>query len=63
MSVSCISASTPVAVRKPTTANVAPVKSEPNVNNANKTKDASTAQPTQSPPLPPGQGTRVNQIL
>jgi hypothetical protein len=63
MSVSCVSASTPVAVRKPITADVAPVKSDPNIDNANKSKDASTAQPTQSAPLPPGQGTRIDQIL
>jgi hypothetical protein len=56
MSVSSITAPAPVAVPQPTTAHAPPAQTDASSN------DASTAQPTPPAPLPPGQGTRIDQL-
>jgi hypothetical protein len=56
MSVSSIPASTPVAPPAPSQ------PPAPNLNNDPNANTASRAQPTVPAPLPPGQGTRVDQI-
>jgi hypothetical protein len=57
MNISSIAASTPV---QPATA-VQPQK--PDATNDQDANDAGAAQPTVQPPLPPGQGTRINQLV
>jgi hypothetical protein len=59
MSISSIPPSAPTPITYPDTS--ATATKPPDVNaDAN---DAGAAQPTVQPPLPPGQGTRVNQLV
>jgi hypothetical protein len=58
MSISSIPASAPAPVSYyDTSATTPPVKTDTN------TSDAGTSEPPAQPPLPPGQGTRVNQLV
>jgi hypothetical protein len=57
MNISSITPSTPV---QPATT-VQPQK--PDATKNNDATDAGAAQPTVQPPLPPGQGTRINQLV
>jgi hypothetical protein len=56
MSISSITASTPV---NPPATSTAPT---PNVQTDSDANDAGAAQPPVQAPLPPGQGTRIDQI-
>jgi hypothetical protein len=58
MSISSISA--PPAVQPAYTANQ---NTPPIVNNSNDNDDAGAAQPPTPAPLPPGQGTRIDQLV
>jgi hypothetical protein len=59
MSISSISASTPV---NPVPPPAASASKTPDAQTAADTNDASTAQPPVQAPLPPGQGTRIDQL-
>jgi hypothetical protein len=56
MNISSISALTPINPPDPSVSQTPAVQPDDNSN------DASTAQPPAPAPLPPGQGTRVNQL-
>jgi hypothetical protein len=56
MNISSISAPTPVNLPDPSVSKAPDVQPDDNSN------DASAAQPPAQAPLPPGQGTRVNQL-
>jgi len=56
MNISSIAASTPVTPPDPVTSKT------PDPQNDNDTNDAGAAQPPVQAALPPGQGTRINQI-
>ncbi|MBV9564384.1 MAG: hypothetical protein JOY90_28680 [Bradyrhizobium sp.] len=58
MAISSISTAVPTAPVGSTTPNPPQVK-----NDINPVNDTSTHQPTPPPPLPPGQGTRVDQYV
>jgi hypothetical protein len=61
-SISSISVATPVTAPNPVSANTPNAQSSdaPNDNDAD---DAGAAQPTVQAPLPPGQGTRIDQLV
>ena len=60
MSISSIPAPAPVT---PITYPDTPTTKAPEVTANPDANDAGAAQPTVQPPLPPGQGTRVNQLV
>jgi hypothetical protein len=57
MSISSIPPSAPTPITYPDTSATATKPPDADAN------DAGAAQPTVQPPLPPGQGTRVNQLV
>jgi hypothetical protein len=62
MSISSISASIPVKATDAITAQTSNTPSD-NVQSGNDTDDAGEAPPTVQAPLPPGQGTRIDQLV
>jgi PBP1b-binding outer membrane lipoprotein LpoB len=64
MDISCVSYAPPAPAVSPAKApEVAPAQSTDVKANSNTTVDASTPQPTVLAPLPPGQGTRIDQLV
>ena len=62
MSISSVSSSP--AVQPPATIVTQPLQpTPPDVNNNDDSNDASTAQIVTAAPLPPGQGTRIDQLV
>jgi hypothetical protein len=61
-SISSIPAFVPVKAPEPTQPKAPDVKVESS-DNASSNEEASAPQPTVLAPLPPGQGTRVNQLV
>ena len=61
MNISSISAPTPINLPDPSASKTPDVQSGDNSNDAS-SNDVSAAQPQAQASLPPGQGTRVNQI-
>ena len=59
MSISSIPPSAPTPITYPDTS----ATKAPDVGADTNANDASAAQPTVQPPLPPGQGIRVNQLV
>jgi hypothetical protein len=62
MSISSISTSTPVKAPDPVSVQTSKAATG-NAQNDNDTDDAGEAQPTVQAPLPPGQGTRIDQLV
>jgi hypothetical protein len=61
MNISSISAPTPVNLPDPSASKPPDVQPDDNSNDTS-SNDVSAAQPPAQAPLPPGQGTRVNQF-
>jgi hypothetical protein len=62
MSISAITTSAPITVSNPVTASDPSATKTPDPSNDNNADDATEAQPPVVAPLPPGQGTRIDQI-
>jgi hypothetical protein len=64
MDISCVSYAPPAPTVSPVKApEVAPAQSADVKANSNTTVDASAPQPAVLAPLPPGQGTRIDQLV
>jgi hypothetical protein len=64
MSISAITASAPIPTSTPVTAtDTSAAKTTPDPSNDNSADDATEAQPPVVAALPPGQGTRIDQIV
>jgi hypothetical protein len=62
MSISAITTSAPIAASNPVTASDTSAAKTPDPSNDNNADDATEAQPPVVAALPPGQGTRIDQI-
>jgi hypothetical protein len=62
MSISAITASAPIPTSTPVTATDTSAAKTPDPSNDNSADDATEAQPPVVAALPPGQGTRIDQI-
>jgi hypothetical protein len=63
MSISAITTSAPVTASTPVTASDTSAAKAPDTSNDSNADDATKAQPPVVAALPPGQGTRINQIV
>ncbi len=63
MSISAITTSAPITTSTPATASDTPATKPPDPSNDNSADDATEAQPPVVAALPPGQGTRINQLV
>nr|HEV8010654.1 hypothetical protein [Bradyrhizobium sp.] len=63
MSISAITTSAPVTMSTPATASDTPAAKTPETPNGSDAGDATEAQPPVVAALPPGQGTRIDQIV
>lgn len=63
MSISSITTSAPVTASRPVTAPDTSAAKTPDPSNDNNADDATEAQPPVVAALPPGQGTRIDQIV
>jgi hypothetical protein len=62
MSISAITTSAPITASNPVTASDTSAAKTPDTSNDNNADDATEAQPPVVAALPPGQGTRIDQI-
>ena len=63
MSISAITTSAPVTMSTPATASDTPAAKTPETPNGSDAGDTTEAQPPVVAALPPGQGTRIDQIV
>jgi hypothetical protein len=63
MSISAITTSAPITTSPPVTASDSSPAKTPDTSNDNTADDATEAQPPVVAALPPGQGTRIDQIV
>jgi hypothetical protein len=63
MSISAITTSAPVTTSTPVTASDTPAAKTPDTSNGNDADDATEARPPVVAALPPGQGTRIDQLV